>query len=59
MKDAYFIIHYWIEEYKKFTEVYKGLIYTDYEKIKDLCIELNASADDLNFYEIKEGRLIE
>lgn len=33
MKEIYFIIHTWIEDYKRFKEIYKGLVYTDYERI--------------------------
>lgn len=59
MKEVYFILHHWRENERKFIEVYKGLIYTDYERIKELCIELNASADYWEFYEIEKGNLIE
>lgn len=59
MKDVYFIVHTWTEDYKKFKELYKGWIYTDYERIMELCIELNASADYWELYEVEKGNLIE
>lgn len=59
MKEIYFILHHWRENERKFIEVYKGLIYTDYKKIMELCIELNASADYWEFYEVEKGNLIE
>lgn len=59
MKEIYFIIHTWIEDYKRFKEIYKGLVYTDYERIMELCAELNASADYWELYEVEKGKLIE
>ncbi len=59
MKDVYFIIHTWIEDYKKFKELYNGLIYTDYKRIMELCAKLNATADHWELYEVEKGRLIE